>query len=107
MDAVSAVDQMDSSERVLGICINGEHHAYSLNLLCRHEVVTFKLIPETGSIFSWVVDGRTLTFRESGVNTFSTILILSQEIEVTCPAMVGQVISRPMAGKTLHRMPCR
>jgi len=75
MDAVSAVDQMGSSERELGICINGEHHAYSLNLLCRHEVVTFELIPETGSIFSRVVDGRTLTFLESGVNTFSTILI--------------------------------
>jgi hypothetical protein len=38
IDAVSAVAQMDSLERVLGVSINGEHRAYSLNLLSRHEV---------------------------------------------------------------------
>jgi len=30
---------MDSLEQVLGISINGEHRAYSLNLLSRHKVV--------------------------------------------------------------------
>jgi hypothetical protein len=38
IDAVSAVAQMDSLERVLGVSINGEHRAYSLNLLSRHEL---------------------------------------------------------------------
>ncbi len=34
-----AVAQMDPSERVMGVSINGEHRAYPLNLLSRHEIV--------------------------------------------------------------------
>ncbi len=33
------VAQMDPSERVIGVSINGEHRAYPLNLLSRHEIV--------------------------------------------------------------------
>ncbi len=31
--------QMDPSERVIGVSINGDHRAYPLNLLSRHEIV--------------------------------------------------------------------
>ena len=34
-----AAAQMDPSERVIGVSINGEHRAYPLNLLSRHEIV--------------------------------------------------------------------
>ena len=34
-----AASQMKASERVIGVSIGGEHRAYSLNLLSRHEVV--------------------------------------------------------------------
>ena len=34
-----AVAQMEPSERVIGVSVNGEHRAYSLNLLSRHEIV--------------------------------------------------------------------
>jgi hypothetical protein len=34
-----AATQMDPSERVMGVSINGEHRAYPLNLLSRHEIV--------------------------------------------------------------------
>ena len=37
--AAEAVDQMLPSERVIGVSINGEHRAYSLNMLSRHEIV--------------------------------------------------------------------
>ena len=30
---------MEPSERVIGVSVNGEHRAYSLNLLSRHEIV--------------------------------------------------------------------
>ena len=33
------VAQMDPSERVIGVSINGDHRAYPLNLLSRHEIV--------------------------------------------------------------------
>ncbi len=33
------VAQMDPSERVMGVSINGDHRAYPLNLLSRHEIV--------------------------------------------------------------------
>ncbi len=35
----AAVAQMDPSERVIGVSINGDHRAYPLNLLSRHEIV--------------------------------------------------------------------
>jgi len=34
-----ADSQMLSNERVLGVSINGDHRAYSLNMLSRHEIV--------------------------------------------------------------------
>ena len=34
-----AVDQMLPTERVIGVSINGEHRAYPLNMLSRHEIV--------------------------------------------------------------------
>ena len=34
-----AMPQMGPSERVLGVSINGEHRAYPLNVLSRHEIV--------------------------------------------------------------------
>ncbi len=34
-----AMAQMEPSERVIGVSINGEHRAYPLNLLSRHEIV--------------------------------------------------------------------
>ena len=36
---LEAVAQMEPSERVLGVSINGDHRAYPLNLLSRHEIV--------------------------------------------------------------------
>ena len=37
--ASDAVIQMEPGERVLGVSINGDHRAYPLNLLSRHEIV--------------------------------------------------------------------
>ena len=34
-----ANQQMQSYERVIGVSINGDHRAYSLNMLSRHEIV--------------------------------------------------------------------
>ena len=39
IDASAAFAQMDPDERVLGLSINGDHRAYPLNLLSRHEIV--------------------------------------------------------------------
>ena len=39
ISASEAMPQMGPSERVLGVSINGEHRAYPLNVLSRHEIV--------------------------------------------------------------------
>lgn len=39
VEAAEAMTQMGPSERVLGVSINGDHRAYPLNLLSRHEIV--------------------------------------------------------------------
>ena len=39
IDPNAAFSQMAPGERVLGLSINGDHRAYSLNLLSRHEIV--------------------------------------------------------------------
>ena len=36
---IEAMAQMAPSERVIGVSINGDHRAYPLNLLSRHEIV--------------------------------------------------------------------
>ncbi len=39
VSGAEAAGQMVDSERVLGVSINGDHRAYPLNLLSRHEIV--------------------------------------------------------------------
>jgi hypothetical protein len=39
VSAAEAAEQMLDSERVLGVSINGDHRAYALNQLSRHEIV--------------------------------------------------------------------
>ena len=39
LDVVAGQSQMRPDERVLGVSINGDHRAYPLNLLSRHEIV--------------------------------------------------------------------
>ena len=39
IDAKAAFPDMAPDERVLGLSINGDHRAYPLNLLSRHEIV--------------------------------------------------------------------
>ena len=39
VSATEALPQMGPSERVLGVSIDGEHRAYPLNMLSRHEIV--------------------------------------------------------------------
>jgi hypothetical protein len=39
VSAQAADNQMLPSERVIGVSINGDHRAYPLNLLSRHEIV--------------------------------------------------------------------
>ena len=39
VSAAEAVAQLRPTERVLGVSVNGDHRAYSLNLLSRHEIV--------------------------------------------------------------------
>ena len=39
IDANAAFTEMAPDERVLGLSINGDHRAYPLNLLSRHEIV--------------------------------------------------------------------
>ena len=41
--ATAAFPQMAPDERVLGLSINGDHRAYPLNLLSRHEIVNDKV----------------------------------------------------------------
>ncbi len=39
LSGAEAAEQMLDSERVLGVSINGDHRAYPLNQLSRHEIV--------------------------------------------------------------------
>ncbi len=43
ISGAEASEQMVDSERVLGVSINGDHRAYPLNLLSRHEIVNDKV----------------------------------------------------------------
>ena len=109
-------DRVLRKELVLGVNLDGQAKSYSFKAIAdqkvindtfarREVVVTFKPNQETGAIFSWVVDGRTLTFRDSRVNSLGIMLIQDQETESTWQAITSQAISGPMAWKTLQRLP--
>lgn len=109
-------NRVPTKELVLGVDLEGQAKAYPFPAIADQRVindsfagsdvvVTFDPISETGAIFSRIVDGRSLTFRDLGTNSLGIMLVQDLETETTWQAFTGQSIEGPLAGKTLQRLP--
>jgi hypothetical protein len=109
-------NRLPGKELVLGAVHNGTARAYPFVAIAGQRVindsfgdddvvVAFDGSSETGAIFNRSVDGRTLTFEDSGANGLGVMLIQDRETGSTWQAFTGQAIEGPMAGKTLDRLP--
>ena len=112
-------DQTDAPrghERVLGLEIHGVRISYPIGLLDRAEVVNDGIAGATwvaarcalthvAAVYDRVVDGRTLTFENSGALWRDTLVLRDRETGTYWTAATGAALSGPLAGRRLRPMP--
>ena len=115
----TADDQTDAPgghERLLGLEIRGVRIAYPIGLLDRAEVVNDGLdgvawvaarcaLTHVAAVYDRVVDGRTLTFENSGALWRDTLVLRDRETGTYWTAATGLALSGPLAGRRLRSIP--
>lgn len=105
-----------SSDRIIGVELNGEVRAYPLNILFVHEIVndelggvpiaiTYNPLADSAAVFDRRIDGETLTFGVSGL-VYQSNLVLYDERPPTSAmneSLWSQVQARAIAGPAAAR----
>ena len=110
------VDFLDGSDIVIGIEINGDARAYPIRILNWHEivndniggqdvVVTYCPLCKSSILFSRVLDGRLLSFGNTGSLYESTLLMYDRETESLWCQVGGRAIEGELKGKRLEMLP--
>ena len=106
-----------SSDRVIGVTINGEHRAYPLFIMNAHEVVldevggvpivvTYSPLLDAVGVYDRRIDGATLEFGVSGLLADSNLLFYDRgETPSLFRQLDGTAISGPHVGTSLRRIP--
>lgn len=103
-------------ERLLGLEIRGVRIAYPVGLLDRAEVVNDSFdgiawvaarcaLTHVAAVYDRVVDGRTLTFENSGALWRDTLVLRDRETGTYWTAATGIALSGPLAGRRLRAVP--
>lgn len=111
-----AANQLDDSEFVLGITLNGIARAYPLPIMNWHEivndrfgelpvVVTFCPLCGSGMAFESRLDGRNLTFGVSGLLYNSDVLLYDRETESLWSQLKSQAVSGEYKSRKLKSVP--
>lgn len=100
-----------SSDRVIGVALNGEVRAYPLNILFVHEIVndelggvpiviTYNPLADSSVVFDRQVNGETLTFGVSGLVYNSNLVMFDERNaeSATAESLWSQVQARAIAG---------
>lgn len=101
-----------TSQRVLGLMLNGVSKAYPISIMNWHEivndvfgdekvVVTFCPLCGTGVAFSARAGGRTLNFGVSGLLYNSDVLLYDRETESLWSQLLTRAVSGPLLGTPL------
>lgn len=112
-------DQTDapkSHERILGLEIHGVRIAYPIGLLDRSEVVNDGAggrswvavrcaLTHVAAVYDRAVDGRVLTFENSGALWRDTLVVRDRETGTYWTAATGAALSGPLAGRRLSPIP--
>jgi hypothetical protein len=101
---------------VLGVVIDGQARAYSLNLLNAHEVVNDRFgdrpiaviwcpIANAGAAYDRRVKERELRFEMSGVLMNGSIVVQDKETDTFWPIILGRAAVGPLKGTPLTPLP--
>ena len=113
---VSEVDFLEGSDLVIGIEINDDARAYPIKILNWHEivndniggqdiVVTYCPLCKSSILFSRVLDGKTLSFGNTGSLYESTLLMYDRETDSFWGQVGGRAIEGELKGKRLEMLP--
>lgn len=103
-------------ERLLGLEIRGVRIAYPVGLLDRAEVVNDSFdgiawvaarcaLTHVAAVYDRAVDGRALTFENSGALWRDTLVLRDRETGTYWTAATGIALSGPLAGRRLRAVP--
>ncbi len=109
-------DAPKSHERIVGLEIHGVRIAYPIGLLDRSEVVNDGAggrawvavrcaLTHVAAIYDRNVDGRTLTFENSGALWRDTLVVRDRETGTYWTAATGAALFGPLAGRRLSPIP--
>ncbi len=112
MTAAEAAREVKDDDRVLGLAIGGEAHAYPIAIMNWHEivndtiaglpvVVTYCPLCGSGVAFERRIDGRTRRFGVSGLLYNSDVLLYDRESESLWSQLLGRAVSGRMKGREL------
>ena len=113
---VSEVDFLGGNDIVIGVEINGDARAYPINILNWHEIVndnigdqdvviTYCPLCKSSILFSRVLEGKTLSFGNTGSLYESTLLMYDRETESLWGQVGGRAIEGELKGKRLEMLP--
>jgi len=113
---VDEVDFLEGNDIVIGIEINGDARAYPIRILNWHEIVndniggkevviTYCPLCKSSILFSRVLDGRLLSFGNTGSLYESTLLMYDRETESLWGQVGGRAIEGELKGKRLEMLP--
>jgi len=109
-------DFLKSSDRVLGLYINGEAKAYPIRILNWHELVNDRIggqevlvsycpLCGTGMAFEAQIDGQRFLFGVSGKLYNSDVLFYDKETESLWSQIKMEAVTGPLTGKPLTLLP--
>lgn len=110
--------EIEATEPVVGIVINGEMRAYPLSILMWHEIVndelggvpisvTFCPLCNAAVVFDRRLDGRVLDFGATGKLRNSDLVMYDRQTESWWQQFLGEAIIGEMLGKRLAVLPSR
>lgn len=105
-----------SSDRVIGVEVDGEAKAYPLRILNVHEIVndeiagrpiavTYCPLCRSGLVYSRVVGERTLTFGVSGKLLNANLVMYDRQTETYWSQVTAEAIVGPLVPRTLDLQP--
>ena len=116
LTAPVAFAQMQPAERILGLYINGDHRAYSLNMLSRHEIVndvvggtpvavTWRPLCFTGVVYARGIAGTVHTFGVSGKLIMNTLVMYDHQSDTLWSQFLSRGVKGPWVNTQLETVP--
>lgn len=110
--------QIDSTERIMGVNLNGVAKAYPIKILELHEIVndqfngtaltiTFCPLCGSGMVFSALVQDRTLSFGVSGLIYNSDMLLYDRSTNSLWSQLMKTAVTGPLKGEKLVQVPAQ